>query len=128
MNKKQFGKKSFPRNVLFSLLKIGISIYVVLALLLFVFQKQLLFFPTTEIRVTPASNNWDFQEFILPIGAFETFGWFIPAQTETSIQPTPDVASDLAKQFIRGAVSVDNRLISVVDLDDVLPVAKDEAA
>lgn len=47
---------------------------------------------------------------------------------ESSIQPTPDVASDLAKQFIRGAVSVDNRLISVVDLDDVLPVAKEEAA
>ena len=46
---------------------------------------------------------------------------------ESSIQPTPDVASDLAKQFIRGAVSVDNRLISVVDLDDVLPVAKEEA-
>ena len=47
---------------------------------------------------------------------------------ESTIQPTPDVTSDLAKQFIRGAVSVDNRLISVVYLDDVLPVAKEEAA
>ncbi|MEE8121646.1 MAG: hypothetical protein V3T55_08965, partial [Anaerolineales bacterium] len=84
MNKKQFGKKSSPRKVLSSLLKVGISSYLILALLLFVFQKKLLFFPTTEIRVTPASNDWDFQEFILPVDAFETFGWFIPAQTETS--------------------------------------------
>ena len=84
MNKKQDGKKSSPRKVLSSLLKIGVSIYLMLALLLFVFQKKLLFFPTTEIRVTPASNDWDFQEFILSIDGFETFGWFIPGQTETS--------------------------------------------
>ena len=84
MNKKQTGKKSSPRKVLSSLLRVGISTYVILALILFVFQKKLLFFPTTEIRVTPASNDWDFQEFILPIDGFETFGWFIPAQTETS--------------------------------------------
>ena len=47
---------------------------------------------------------------------------------DSSIQSTPDVASDLAKRFIRGAVSVDSRLISVIDLDDVLPVAREEAA
>lgn len=47
---------------------------------------------------------------------------------DASIQPTPDVASDLAKRFIRGAVSVDTRLISVIDLDDVLPITVDEAA
>ena len=47
---------------------------------------------------------------------------------ESAIQPTPDVASDLAKRFIRGAVSVDNRLISIVELTDVLPVVKAEAA
>ncbi len=47
---------------------------------------------------------------------------------DASIQPTPDVASDVAKRFIRGAASVDNRLISVIDLDDVLPIEQDEAA
>ncbi len=84
MNKKQFGKNSSPRKVLSSLFKISISIYLILALILFVFQKRLLFFPTTEIRATPASNDWDYQESILSIDGFETFGWFIPAQTETS--------------------------------------------
>ena len=84
MNKKQAGRKSSPRKVLSSLFKTGISIYVILALLLFVFQKKLLFFPTSEIGVTPASKGWDFQEFTLPIDGFETFGWFIPAQTETN--------------------------------------------
>ena len=47
---------------------------------------------------------------------------------DAAIQPTPDVASDLAKRFIRGAVSVDNRLISIIELTDVLPVVNVEAA
>ena len=69
MNKKQTGKKSSPRKVLSSLLRIGISIYLILALVLFVFQKKLLFFPTTEIRVTPASNDWDFKSLFSPLTA-----------------------------------------------------------
>ena len=84
MNEKRDGKKSSLRKALLSLLKIGLSVYVILALLLFVFQKKLIFFPTAEIGVTPASNDWDFEEFTLSVDTFETFGWFIPAQAETS--------------------------------------------
>lgn len=44
------------------------------------------------------------------------------------IQPTPDVASDLVKTFVRGLLLVDGRLISLISLDHILPVAGAEAA
>lgn len=40
-----------------------------------------------------------------------------------SILPTPDVASDLARNFIRGMMAIDNRMISLIGLDFVLPNA-----
>lgn len=45
----------------------------------------------------------------------------ILATAGESIQPTPDVASDLASSFVRGVIAIDDRMISLVDLDDVLP-------
>jgi len=41
--------------------------------------------------------------------------------TDASIQPTPDVASDMAKTFVRGVLAIDGRMISLVALDDMLP-------
>ena len=38
-----------------------------------------------------------------------------------SILPTPDVASDLARSFIKGMMAIDNRMISLIGLDHVLP-------
>lgn len=38
-----------------------------------------------------------------------------------SILPTPDVASDLARNFIKGMMAIDNRMISLIGLDYVLP-------
>ncbi|MDX2202272.1 MAG: chemotaxis protein CheW [Hyphomicrobiaceae bacterium] len=37
------------------------------------------------------------------------------------IQPTPDVASDMAKRFVRGVIAMDGRLISVIAIEAVLP-------
>ncbi|MDE8349730.1 MAG: chemotaxis protein CheW [Acidocella sp.] len=37
------------------------------------------------------------------------------------IQPTPDVASDLVKTFVRGLLPVEGRMISLLALDHVLP-------
>ena len=37
------------------------------------------------------------------------------------IQPTPDVASDLVKEFVRGVLPVENRMINLIDLKTVLP-------
>lgn|GEM_PF-468234 len=44
------------------------------------------------------------------------------------IQPTPDVASDMAKSFVRGVLAVDQRMISLIALDQVLPVCEQDAA
>ena len=45
-----------------------------------------------------------------------------------AIQPTPDVASDLVRTFVRGLLPVDGRMISLISLDRVLPAADMEPA
>lgn len=47
---------------------------------------------------------------------------------DASIQPTPEIASDLVKQFVRGLLPVDGRMISLVSLDHVLQTETAEAA
>lgn len=44
------------------------------------------------------------------------------------IQPTPDVASKAAKDFVGGVVAIDGRMISVISLDAVIPSAIDSVA
>ena len=48
--------------------------------------------------------------------------------TDDAIQPTPDVASDTAKTFVRGLLAIDGRMISLVGLDHVLPESEREVA
>jgi purine-binding chemotaxis protein CheW len=43
--------------------------------------------------------------------------------SDDHIQPTPDVASDLVKTFVRGLLPVEGRMISLLSLDHVLPDA-----
>ena len=38
-----------------------------------------------------------------------------------AIQPTPDVASDLARLFMRGVLAIEGRMISLISLDCGLP-------
>lgn len=45
-----------------------------------------------------------------------------------AVQPTPDVASDLVRTFVRGLLPVDGRMISLISLDRVLPTAAAEPA
>jgi purine-binding chemotaxis protein CheW len=45
-----------------------------------------------------------------------------------SIQPTPDVASDMAKTFVRGVIAVEQRMISLIALDQLLPACRQDAA
>jgi purine-binding chemotaxis protein CheW len=44
------------------------------------------------------------------------------------VQPTPDVASELVKTFVRGMLAIEGRMISLISLDHVLPDAQLEAA
>ncbi len=48
--------------------------------------------------------------------------------TDDLIQPTPEVASDTARTFVRGLLSIDGRMISLIGLDHVLPETAQEAA
>jgi purine-binding chemotaxis protein CheW len=48
--------------------------------------------------------------------------------SEAGMQPTPDIASDLAKTFVKGVYAVDGRMISIVSLDCVLPISAKAAA
>jgi purine-binding chemotaxis protein CheW len=45
-----------------------------------------------------------------------------------AIQPTPNVASEFAKTFVRGVLALDGRMISFVALDEILPKTLLEAA
>ncbi len=48
--------------------------------------------------------------------------------TDDMVQPTPDVASETAKSFIRGVMTVEDRMVSVLSLDRVLPAEAFDAA
>jgi purine-binding chemotaxis protein CheW len=45
-----------------------------------------------------------------------------------AIQPTPNVASEMAQTFVRGVLALDGRMISFVALDEILPKTLLEAA
>jgi purine-binding chemotaxis protein CheW len=47
---------------------------------------------------------------------------------DASIQPTPDVASTMARLFVKGVIAMDGRMISVITMDHVLPASELEAA
>jgi len=47
---------------------------------------------------------------------------------DEAIQPTPDVASEMAKTFVRGVLAMQGRMISLIALDDLLPKSQRDAA
>jgi purine-binding chemotaxis protein CheW len=47
---------------------------------------------------------------------------------DEAIQPTPDVASEIAKTFVRGVLAMQGRMISLIALDDLLPKSQRDAA
>lgn len=52
----------------------------------------------------------------------------IMAVAEDRIQPTPEVASEMARHFVRGVIAFDDGLVSVIAADAVLPPAECLAA
>ena len=48
--------------------------------------------------------------------------------TEDMVQPTPDVACDQVKTFVKGLFAIDGRMVSLISLDRVLPEIEAEAA
>ena len=48
--------------------------------------------------------------------------------TDDMLQPTPGVASDAVRSFIRGILAVDGRMIGLIGLERILPDREAEAA
>jgi purine-binding chemotaxis protein CheW len=48
--------------------------------------------------------------------------------TDDLIQPTPDIASEAAKAFVRGILAIEGRMISVIEIDSILPTMELMAA
>ncbi|MGV1790470.1 chemotaxis protein CheW [Rhizobium lusitanum] len=48
--------------------------------------------------------------------------------TDDSIQPTPEVSSDHERQFARGIVAIDRRMICLIELEAMFPESESEAA
>jgi purine-binding chemotaxis protein CheW len=48
--------------------------------------------------------------------------------TDDAVQPTPDVACDTVKTFVKGLFAIEGRMISLIALDHVLPELEAEAA
>ena len=47
---------------------------------------------------------------------------------DEAVQPTPDVASDHVKTFVKGIFALEGRLISLIELDRIVPETEAEAA
>jgi purine-binding chemotaxis protein CheW len=41
--------------------------------------------------------------------------------TDEQVQPTPDVASEMVRTFVRGLLAIEGRMVSFISLDRVLP-------
>jgi purine-binding chemotaxis protein CheW len=48
--------------------------------------------------------------------------------TEENIQPVPEISSDLEKQYARGILAIDKRMICMIELDALFPEKESEAA
>ena len=48
--------------------------------------------------------------------------------TQEQIRPTPDIASETTKQFVKGVFAVEDRMISLIELEEVLPNLHRDAA
>jgi purine-binding chemotaxis protein CheW len=48
--------------------------------------------------------------------------------TNETIQPTPDVATNFVKSFVRGMLAIDGRMIGIVELDSIMETETEEAA
>jgi purine-binding chemotaxis protein CheW len=48
--------------------------------------------------------------------------------TDENIQPTPEISSDLERQFARGILAIDKRMICLVELEVLFPDIESEAA
>jgi len=52
----------------------------------------------------------------------------IIAMPAEKVQPTPDVGSEAARAFVLGVMAIEDRMISLIALESVMPTLVGEAA
>ena len=52
----------------------------------------------------------------------------ILTQSTENIQPTPDIATDVVKSFVRGVLAIEGRMIGLVELDSLMSAPAEKAA
>lgn len=52
----------------------------------------------------------------------------ILAVSEDAMQPTPDIASDTAQQFVKSVIAIDDRMLRYVEIKNILPSQVEVAA
>jgi purine-binding chemotaxis protein CheW len=52
----------------------------------------------------------------------------ITAQPADSVQPTPEIGSEMAKSFVLGVMTIEDRLVSLIALDNLMPNVVGDAA
>jgi purine-binding chemotaxis protein CheW len=48
--------------------------------------------------------------------------------TDETIQPTPEISSELERQFARGILAIEKRMICLIELESLFPETESEAA
>lgn len=67
-------------HLLWLILKIGLTAYLGLCLLMFIFQKHYVYFPSRAVLATPAALGLSFENVALPVnGGATVAAWFVPA-------------------------------------------------
>lgn len=66
-----------------TLLLLGVAIYGIICLALFIFQPRLVFFPIKAIAATPAAVDLAYEELLLDTGAGTSLhGWYLPGRED----------------------------------------------
>ena len=80
----------------------------------------------TRLGLPPADPTARHVIILVQVGA-QTLGLLVDAVSdilsagEDSVRPTPEIGGDAARQFVRGVLAVDGRMITLVALEEVLP-------
>lgn len=48
--------------------------------------------------------------------------------TDDNVQPTPEISSEMERQFARGILAIEKRMICLLELDAIFPETESEAA
>lgn len=73
-------------NIFSTVIVFIIGLYLLIVALMYLFQSKLVFFPSSDISVTPAYYNIEFEDvFFKSSDGEELHGWFVPVEKEAPV-------------------------------------------